>query len=167
MVCCFSRGRLTVTLSAAVEIMAGSDPERNPRSVASPTSNTKETEDERQRTVEGFRSIGVIVVTVSPFLPTFTNILKQAVFMAGLQAQMLAISLPDNDDLSAKFINAFWLAAIFLDVSAVVLATLTVTSTLSTSDSIHGEAPICRLGGSKYFSLKTPTSSIKRGSLKI
>jgi len=70
--------------------------------------NMKATVDERQRTMDGFRSIGLI-----------------AIFLAALQAQMLSVSLPDNGTLSAKFVNALWLAGVFLDVYAAVLATLT------------------------------------------
>jgi len=70
--------------------------------------NAKVTVDERQRTMEGFRSIGLI-----------------AIFMAALQAQMLAITLSNNLTLSAKFVNAFWIAGISLDVFGAVIATLT------------------------------------------
>jgi len=78
----------------------GSQPEKGPSAV--------NTVDERQRTMDGFRSVGLI-----------------AIFLAGLQAQMLSVTLPDNDTLSAKFVNALWLAGVFLDVFAAVLATLT------------------------------------------
>jgi hypothetical protein len=39
---------------------------------------------------------------------------------------MLAISMSDNSNLSAKLVNAFWLVGISLDVSGAVLASLTV-----------------------------------------
>ena len=50
--------------------------------------------------------------------------------MAALQAQMLGISLPNSDTLSAKFVNAFWLAGISLDILGAVLATMTVNYSL-------------------------------------
>ena len=40
---------------------------------------------------------------------------------------MLAITISNNDTLSDKLTNAFWLAGIFLDVFGAVLATLTVS----------------------------------------
>jgi hypothetical protein len=48
--------------------------------------------------------------------------------MAALQAQMLAITLSNNLTLSAKFVNAFWIAGISLDVFGAVIATLTVNT---------------------------------------
>jgi len=68
----------------------------------------KVTLDERQRTMEGFRTVSVL-----------------AIFLAGLQAQMMSATLSNTSTLSARFINAFWLAGIFLDVFAAVLAALT------------------------------------------
>jgi len=68
----------------------------------------KVTLDERQRTMEGFRTVSVI-----------------AIFLGGMQAQIMSASLSNNSTLSAKLVNAFWLAGIFLDVFAAVLAALT------------------------------------------
>jgi Family of unknown function (DUF6535) len=50
---------------------------------------------------------------------------QQATFFAGLQAQMLSASLPDNSTTPAQLVNAFWLSAIFLNVFGAVLSTLT------------------------------------------
>ena len=41
-------------------------------------------------------------------------------YTSKMQAQMLAASLSDNSTIAAKFINAFWLAGIFLDVLGAV-----------------------------------------------
>ena len=49
---------------------------------------------------------------------------SQATFFAGLQAQMLSISLTDNSTTASRLVNAFWLAGINLDVFGAVLATL-------------------------------------------
>jgi hypothetical protein len=54
----------------------------------------------------------------------------QAIFMAALQAQMLAITLSNNDTVSAKFVNAFWVAGISLDVLGAVIATITVKNSI-------------------------------------
>lgn len=49
----------------------------------------------------------------------------QAIFLAALQAQVVATTVTDNSQLSYKFINAFWLAGLFLDVFGAFLAVLT------------------------------------------
>jgi hypothetical protein len=54
-----------------------------------------------------------------------------------MQAQLLGISLANNDTLSAKLINAFWLAGISLDVYAAVLASLTVRSLRTSSRDVQ------------------------------
>ncbi|KAF8209286.1 hypothetical protein K438DRAFT_1961013 [Mycena galopus ATCC 62051] len=72
---------------------------------ASPAVSTQP--NHRQITIEGFRALGLL-----------------ATFFAGLQAQMLAVTLARNDTTAAQLVNAFWLAGIFLDVFGAVLATL-------------------------------------------
>jgi len=65
--------------------------------------------DERQRTMEGFRSLAVF-----------------AIFLAGLQAQMIQTSFSRNSSaLAHKFTDGFWFAGIFCDVFGAVLAMLT------------------------------------------
>jgi hypothetical protein len=54
-----------------------------------------------------------------------TDVWQQATFFAGLQAQMLSASLPDNSTTAAKLVNACWLSGISLDVFGAVLATTT------------------------------------------
>ena len=48
----------------------------------------------------------------------------KAVFLAGLQAQVLSITVADNTTLAVKFVNALWISAIFLDIFGAVLATM-------------------------------------------
>jgi len=70
--------------------------------------NLKVNVDERQRTMEGFRTLALI-----------------ATFLASVQAQLIAITAGSFSELSSKFILAFWIAGLFCDVFGAVLATLT------------------------------------------
>ncbi|KIM87324.1 hypothetical protein PILCRDRAFT_814813 [Piloderma croceum F 1598] len=108
--------------------------------------NTKVTVDERQRTMEGFRSVGLI-----------------AIFMAALQAQMLAITLSNNQTLSAKFVNAFWIAGISLDVFGAVIATITVNTSIFARKICNRNICIYRRDGLKCFIHPRSNSSTQHG----
>lgn len=54
-----------------------------------------------------------------------THNVPQAIFLAALQGQMVSTTATDNSKLSYKFINAFWLAGLFLDVFGAFLALIT------------------------------------------
>jgi len=65
---------------------------------------------QHKQTLEGFRTLSVL-----------------AVFLAGIQAQTLSITITfnNNNSLSFKFVNAFWFSGIIVDVFGAILAALT------------------------------------------
>jgi hypothetical protein len=63
------------------------------------------------------------------FLTLFIR--RQAIFLAGLQGQMISVSTSRSDNsLSLQLVNAFWFAGIFCDVFGAVLAMLSVRKKL-------------------------------------
>jgi len=64
--------------------------------------------DVRKFTAKGFGSIAVV-----------------AIFMASVQAQVLAFTITDNTRLTGKVVNGLWIAGLTLDVYGTMLASLT------------------------------------------